>query len=322
MDTNAKPPTRMSKKELQNALMALGYTNEQLLDKQGDKLKRPALLEELQAHQRGEEGIMVLSDAKENNDIGIAVEPDTKNTVDEDSYLTNIHEDTGKSPCMSGAISISTVEDVDPPIPSDPGWTQYVLGKFLDDEIDGKNPRVEGLRRVAGELVGELIEEGCDLVSAPTEKNRFRACAKAWGIFRTPEGLEKRFEALADAHSENCFEDYATYLVAMADTRAKGRMYRNALCLRRVVAAEEVSKTVATAADIQNGGPIHTGQISIIRMISDRHGFKISEVLDGLAITYELNDQTGDVNLQSLSYEDALAAASEMRKMKEQRGDK
>jgi len=302
MVTDTKPPTRMDKKELQDALTALGYTDEQLSDDQGKKLKRPALLEKLQAHKQGEEGLAILSAVEEDDDTGVAVGPDA----------TDEGADTGEP----------QLEELDPPTPSDPGWTQYVLGKFLEDEVDGQNPRVEGLRRVAGELVGELIWEGCDLVAAPTEENRFRACAKAWGIFLTPEGKEKRFEALADAHSENCFEDYATYLVAMADTRAKGRMYRNALCLRRVVAAEEVSKTVAMAADIQKGGPIHTSQISMIRLISDRHGFKISEVLDRLAITYELNDQTGDVNLQSLSYEDALAAASEMRKMKEQKGDK
>jgi len=301
MTTEMKPPTRMGKKELKDSLLALGYTEDQLLDANGKKLKRPDLLTKLQAHKQGEESLAVLSDVEEDNDIGVAVGQDAEQVVD----------DSGEP---------IEVEEREPPTPSDPEWTQYVLGKFLEDEVDGKNPRVEGLRRVAGELVGELIEEGCDLVAAPTEENRFRACAKAWGVFLTPEGREKRFEALADAHGENCFEDYATYLVAMADTRAKGRMYRNALCLRRVVAAEEVSKTVATAADIQKGGPIHTSQISMIRLISDRHGFKIAEVLDGLAIAYELNDQTGDVNLQSLSYEDALAAASEMRKMKEKKG--
>ena len=301
MTTETKPPTRMGKKELKDALLALGYTKEQLLDTDGKRLKRPELLAKLQAHKKGEEGLAILSSVEEDDDVGVAVGPDA----------TDEGADTGEP----------QPEELDPPTPSDPGWTQYVLGKFLEDEVDGQNPRVEGLRRVAGELVGELIEEGCDLLAAPTEDNRFRACAKAWGVFLTPEGREKRFEALADAHSENCFEDYATYLVAMADTRAKGRMYRNALCLRRVVAAEEVSKTVATAADIQKGGPIHTSQISMIRLISDRHGFKISGVLDRLGIEYELNDQTGDVNLQSLSYEDALAAATEMRKMKEQKGD-
>lgn len=297
MIDEAKPLTRMNKSELKDALLALNYTEEKLQDTEGKSLKRPELLDMLSAHQQGEEGLDAFSGVKENDDqdIGIAVLPQIAECSDgnndsEEHYI---------------------------PTQSDQEWTQYVLGKFFEDEMDGKNPRVEGLRRVAGELVGEMLEEGCDLVAVPTEENRFRACAKAWGVFLSPNGREKRFEALADAHSENCLEDYATYLVAMADTRAKGRMFRNALGLRRVVAAEEISKTVAMAADIQQGGPIHTSQISMIRLISDRHGFKISDVLDELSIVYKLNDQTGDVNLQSLSYEDALAASKKMREMKE-----
>jgi hypothetical protein len=99
-------------------------------------------------------------------------------------------------------------------------------------------------------------------------------------------------------------------------------MYRNALCLRRVVAAEEVSKTVASVAEVQPGGAIHEGQVTMIRMMSDRHDFSIVEVLDNLEIPYKLNEQTGDVNLQSLTYEDALAAVKRMREMKEEREDK
>lgn len=298
MNTETKPPTRMSKPELKETLLSLGYTNDQLSDDSGKCLKRPELLNKLNAHEQGERGLEVLADVKEeDNDLGVVV------VQDEDDGDTGILIDVEENNC--------------PPTPSDPGWTQFVLGKFLEDEVDGKNPRVEGLRRVAGELVGELIEEGCDLIAPPTEENRFRACVKAWGVFITPDGIQKRFEALADAHSDNCFEDYATYLVAMADTRAKGRMYRNALCLKRVVAAEEVSKTMGAAIDVQKGGAIHTSQISLIRMISDRHNFVISEVLDNLGIKYEMNESTGDVNLQSLTYEDALAAAKSMREMKE-----
>lgn len=297
MTTETKPPTKMGKPELKAALLALGYTEEQLADEQGKGLKRPELLEKLHAHKQGEEGLEVLANAHEDDDVGVAVVQDEKEDREDSEEVLP--------------------EELDTPTPSDPGWTQYVLGKFLDDEVDGKNPRVEGLRRVAGELVGELMEEGCDLISVPTEENRFRACAKAWGVFLTPDGRTKRFEALADAHSDNCFEDYATYLVAMADTRAKGRMYRNALCLKRVVSAEEVSKTMGSSVDVQKGGAIHTSQISMIRMISDRNDFNIGDVLNDLGIKYELNESTGDVNLQSLTYEDALAAAKSMREMKE-----
>lgn len=319
METEISSPSRKSKQQLYEALLAAGYTEEQLIDDQGKKLKQPILREMYQAHRQGEEGLAVLSKVEEDDDVGIEVKPDTKGEgenkiVGQTANVVILDELVSHT---EGETDESEQDEPDLLTVNDPGWTQYVLGKFQEDEVDGKNPRVEGLRRVAGMFVGELIEEGCDLVAAPTEENGFRACVKAWGIFVGPGGREKRFEALADAHSDNCHEDYATYLVAMADTRAKGRMFRNALHLRRVVSAEEVNKTMAPTADTQAGGPIHAGQISMIRLIAERHDFKIADVLDGLDIEYKMNEQTGDVNLQSLRYEDALAAAKKMREMKE-----
>jgi len=317
-----KSPTRLSKQEIAIALLGLGYTEEQLVDSDGNKLKRPELLEKLQEHQRGLEALDCLDDVDDENDVGIAVLPDTKGDVEpSDDILDTPEKIILTADCLEEPIQ-SEPELMEPPTPNDPEWTQYVLGQFMDDEIDGKNPRVEGLRRVAGQLVGELIEEGCDLLAVPTEENRFRACAKAWGVFQTPNGQVKRFEALADAHGDNCFEDYATYLVAMADTRAKGRVFRNALCLRRVVSSEEVRKTMAAAEDTQNGGDIHTSQISLIRLVADRNNFSISEVLDSLGIAYELNARTGSVELAKLSYDDALATAKKMREMKEEKETK
>lgn len=323
MDTETKPLTRLGKKELINKLLSLGYTAEQLLDADGKGLKRPELVEKIKDHEKGEEGLAVLADI-DTDDEGVKVTYD-KLSEQIDGYFGN------NTPELQDAKEVGSHEDgeteaklqaIEPTGPSDPRWTQYVLGKFLEDEVDGKNPRVEGLRRIAEELVGDLIEEGCDLVAAPTQENHFRACVKAWGVFVTQEGLHKRFEALADAHEGNCLEDYATYLVAMADTRAKGRMFRNALCLRRVVAAEEISKTVAIAADVQQGGSIHTSQISLIRLMADRNNLSISDILDGLSIKYEMNEQSGDVNLQSLTYEDALVVAKHIRVNQEQKEKK
>lgn len=294
MDNDTKSPTRMSKLELVSALTDLGYTTKDLLDTNGKPMKRAELLIKLQNHQSESQDFGILADVEEDDEDGVVVDQES--------------DDSSTEMVIPG--------------PHDPGWTQYVLGKFMEDEVDGKNPRVEGLRRVAGELVGELIEEGCDLVASPSEDNRFRACVKAWGVFMTSSGISKRFEALADAHGDNCLEDFSTYLVAMADTRAKGRMFRNALGLKRVVAAEEVSKTVAMAEDIQKGGAIHTGQISMIRLMADRQEINVSQILDKLGIVCEPNERTGDVDLRTLSYEDALATVTEIRLMKEEKENK
>lgn len=306
MNEKTTPPTKMKKQELEQELIQLGCSAEDLIDADGKKLNRLALVEKLNEYRQGEEGLSVLSDV-DDSDVGVEVEQDAKEG-DESGIIDDDVEDV--------------IEPSIPPSPCDPDWTQFVLGKFLPDEVDGKNPRVEGLRRVAGDLVGELVEEGCDLVASPCENNRFRACVKAWAVFVTEDGRTKRFEALADAHDDNCQEDYATYLVAMADTRAKGRVFRNALGLRRVVAAEEVSKTVALASDVQPGGSIHTGQISLIRLMADRYGLNLTDVLDDLGITHELNESTADVNLKKITYEEALAVVKFMRQTIEQKGEK
>ena len=314
MSEKVTSPTKMKKKEIEQELLQLGYSEEDLTDSVGKKLKLPVLVEKLQDHRQGEEGLSVLSEVVDDGDVGVEVKQDAEEVKDEvddvarrETFAASDDDEDLAIPCA-------------PPKQSDPEWTQYVLGKFLPDEMDGKNPRVEGLRRVACDLVGELIEEGCDLVAAPCEDNRFRACVKAWGVFLKPDGTTRTFEALADAHGDNCQEDYATYLVAMADTRAKGRVFRNALGLRRVVAAEEVSKTVALASDVQAGGSIHTGQISLIRMMSDRHGFNLAEIFEGLCIKHELDDNTADVNLKKVVYEDALAVVKRMRELIEEKG--
>lgn len=326
MENETKPPTRMSKNELKQSLLDLGYEEKSLQDDQDKCLKRPELLEKLQAHHCKDEGekitvppvteeSTILSNAvEEEDDIGVEMNPETSTKPhDEGSSIDISVSDDDDDNDDSDEICEEVIT------PSNPEWTQYVLGKFLDDEMDEKNPRVEGLRRVAGDLVGELVEEGCDLIAPPTEENRFRACAKAWGVFITDKGITKRFEALADAHSGNCLEDYATYLVAMADTRAKGRMFRNALHLRRVVAAEEVSKTMASAADVQSGGSIHVGAITMLRMMADRNGFNIEKVLKDVGIEYKLNASNGEVNLKLLTYEDTLIISKKMREMKEEK---
>ena len=51
MPEEVKSPTRMSKVELKNLLLGLGYTEDQLLDTGGKSMKKPDLLEKLKAHQ-------------------------------------------------------------------------------------------------------------------------------------------------------------------------------------------------------------------------------------------------------------------------------
>jgi len=56
--------------------------------------------------------------------------------------------------------------------------------------------------------------------------------------------------------------------------------------------------------------------------MSDRHALNLVEIFDGLGIKHELDDNTADVNLKKVMYEDSLAIIKRMREMIEAKGEK
>jgi len=257
------PLHRVKKKELFDALVQYGVKAEELAGK-----KRPELLKMVKECLKGEQANVALEDVKE---------------------------------LVPSELQKGTDEVPEIPSQNDPEWTQYVLGQFLDDEVDGENPRVEGLRRVADKLIGPIVEEGCDLIDPPNTNNDMRACVRAWVLFSN--GV--RFEALADASPYNVSGDFVNYLVAMADTRAKGRCYRNALKLKRVVSAEEVG---AVALTQESTKAIHTGQITAIRQLCNRNEINVYKLLDLMQI-----DHDGD--LRSIDSGQALEILQKLHEM-------
>jgi len=218
---------------------------------------------------------------------------------------------------MEEMRELTNPHDTEDITPSHPEWTQFVLGKFMDDELDGENPRVEGLRRVAEELLGDIVEEGCDLVDPPSMENGMRACAKSWVVFSN--GSEnKRFEALADACENNVSPDYAMYLCAMADTRAKGRCYRNALKLRRIVSAEEIGVGGSFGRQDTDEDAIQTGQITAIRMLADRLGVSILKLVEDLEMNCQ-KTESGAIDLNSLDRASAQVVVKRLNELRQTR---
>lgn len=217
------------------------------------------------------------------------------------------------------AEAMPDVEDAveDRPTPSSPEWTQYVLGKFMDDEVDGENPRVEGLRRVSESLIGPILKEDCELIQPPRHDNGMTACVKAIITFYDMElQREVSYAALADAHEGNIFRseqtDYTIYLTSMADTRAKGRAFRNALKLRRVVAAEEIGGGIGLISNesaAKNSGV----QISFAVLMCKRLGLEPTELVESLELKHEKKD--GKADLSSLSDEDMMSLLKKVNEL-------
>ena len=64
-------------------------------------------------------------------------------------------------------------EEQDQNIPeyASPEWNKYVMEHFRPDELIDGNPICAGLRRVAGLLLGEIVESGPDQVFPATDGN-------------------------------------------------------------------------------------------------------------------------------------------------------
>lgn len=281
------PPTRLKKNELKEMLLQMGHNPDDI-----NGMKRPALLELFTSEDLGQSAEAALGDVTVEEDKTTSAKG--VSTTDPETRLPSDDE---------------TVNEI--PDRCDKEWTQYVLGRFLDDELDGENPRVDGLRRVAQELVGTIVEEGCDLVACPTVENGMRACVKAWVVFENGQ----RFEALADASPVNITgEEYVIYLTAMADTRAKGRCLRNALGLKRVVAAEEVSNRVGLGVDGNSDAAIHTGQITAMHLVAGRIKVSIPKLLEDMKIECTILDN-GSPNLKSLTHEQAVSILQKLQEL-------
>lgn len=260
--------SRMTKKQMQEELLQRGYDQNLL-----QHYKRNQLLELL----------------KEPNK-----QPEETQDVDNDlTQMVKAFEATTQESDINDCVDSPNDPDQEEiPTPDDPGWTQYVIGQFEDDEMENKNPRVDGLRRLVEKLIGEIVEEGCDLIACPNSDNDFRACVKAW-VRLNDNGTIKQYEALADACRENCSGQYSLYLCAMADTRAKGRCFRNALRLKKVVAAEEIDPSaVPVSSEYEDNSPIDGNQLVAAKVVAERNQIDLPKLFVYLEIKKQISTLT------------------------------
>lgn len=307
--------SRLKVDEMRKMLADIGFDKDNVY-----KLKRPQLLQLLKNNK---------SNKRNNNDEIEIVENDNCNnptTIDKNgSVKCNCNLSINNDSVMPTKVAEPEKIAIDDKSTLILDRTQRILNMFHDDELDNGNPKVEGLRRVAEEVVGDIREEGCDLIQAPSPENGMMACAKAWIVFRQESlanqvstdgrgGVDsiiskpilRRYEALADAHPGNVTDDFSGYLVAVADTRAKGRCFRNALKLKRVVAAEEIGRPKSSDLDNTNI-KIDGQQIILIERLADRKNISITKLLTDMEIAFDgASNNSSIANLKSLSYQDAL----------------
>lgn len=170
-----------------------------------------------------------------------------------------------------------------PPIPamSDTGWSDYVMTKFDDDELIEGCPTVDGLRRVAELVLGNIINSVTNVVEAPNQvTNNGRATVThcisiAWDQDRNDI---RTFSDAADVYPGNADAHFAIFPTAMAATRAEGRALRKALRLKRVVTAEEIATN--PIEDNGSNGKIDRAQKRFIDVLAKRNNINVMKYIN------------------------------------------
>jgi hypothetical protein len=122
-------------------------------------------------------------------------------------------------------------------------WNDYVMDKFdRKDLIDG-NPTCAGLRRVAEDVLGDIVSSRPSQVFPSTDAD---GPGRATVVFEVVinwmnSGELRTYADVADVWHGNTDDLFCAHPVATASTRAEGRALRKALKIR-CLAAEELTR--------------------------------------------------------------------------------
>lgn len=176
-------------------------------------------------------------------------------------------------------------ENEDSPRLGEPLWQDYVLSLLNDDEYADVNgnrfPKAAGLRRVAQQVLGDIIDCGpITVFPAKDDSSSGRATVIFQVKIRWKEGLKdwydlneiqsediRTFSDVAEAWHGNTPDTFAVHPSATASSRAMGRALKSALCIN-VLTAEEMTndkdpkRYSGPAEKVSNGEYDENAQIS------------------------------------------------------------
>ena len=232
------------------------------------------------------------------NDENVEIELDDEGDVDfgEDG-------NTGDFVIMEDEDEEVSVENI--PDKTSPEWTDYVVDLFEDNELINKNPTCAGLRRLAEQLIGPIVEMNTKVVHAPSCTDRSATVVVDIVIDSHEGGFTFQYSGAADVfdneYGNNCDAPYSAYPVATAETRAESRALKRALKLN-VVAAEELSSNPSVGVvkrvdeEKRTEGKITTTQINFLEVMTGRLNLDLKKFVAKIL----------DKNVGELQHADAL----------------
>ena len=214
MTTEQKSVEKMTVKDLRGSLeKEHGYSKEDL-----NTMKKSQLVGLLEG-----ELVPEISDFSPEEDV----------VVDALSKSDAVPEEAPATENPKKESNLPTINDLE--------WSDYVISLMEYGELVNGNPTVDGLRRIVGVVLGDIIESHTNIAQVPTKENMGRAAVSHTVTVLARSGLQISATGSADSWYKNTDMPYSKFPVSMAETRAEGRALRRLLKLK-VVAAEELSQ--------------------------------------------------------------------------------
>lgn len=187
-------------------------------------------------------------------------------------------------------------------------WSEWVMSKFTDDELENGAPTCDGLRRVAEDILGPIEKVEVIKNDTPSVNNKGNATVVV-GVTIDPVWLEGHprygksiyVEDLADANKLNTPEEIFKHPSATAGTRAESRTYRKMLRLRKVLTAEELASNESNIEEEWSPStPITDQQITVIDMLCKRTDMNVLEFINCGDSKYVCVEQVSEQSAQKM----------------------
>lgn len=266
-------------------------------------MNRAEQIEELvNTHGYDAEQLKDLSDEELAAEHRIAVESDfsVETTADDELVFDDVTDST-----------VATNDQIVPPLNTDPAWNDYVMTMFVEEELQEGKPTVDGLRRVAELILGEIAASTTHVVQSPNPENGWTAVA-VHTIELYDEDIRRRgkvYTGSADSNLENTEPPYNKYTTAIAETRAEARALRRLLRLR-TVSAEEVSNAMYTGTPaVVKEEPINDQQLNVIDILANNTRGKN---VDAVALAISLLPSYSSI--RKLTHDDGITLITELNK--------
>ena len=145
-----------------------------------------------------------------------------------------------------------TEQDMTMPAYGSEDWHDYVMSKFHDSEMYNGNPLTVGLRRVAEQLLGDILVSRPTTIIASDDPNGPGRATVAFEVVIDwmNSGQLRTYGDVADCWHGNSDDLFCAHPAATASTKAEGRCLRKALKVR-CVAAEEIPRNKDVVAIVR-----------------------------------------------------------------------